>query len=188
MQDIGVISKTDSTNVIDRSKLRRERKKQRKEVVIQSKEDRGPLHGLYFDGRKDQTRSIKNHGSTLYPISFVEEHVSLIKEPDSEYLGHMSPKDGSANAIEKSIMDFLHENDICTKDLIAVGCDGTNVNTGIKGGTIRLLEETLGRPLHWFICLLHANELPLRHLLQYVDGSTSGPKAFLGPIGRALQN
>jgi len=70
--------------------------------------------------------------------------------------------------------------------LVAIGCDGTNVNTGRNGGTIRLLEEELGRPLQWFICQLHANELPLRHLLVHLDGVTSGPRGFSGNIGKKL--
>ena len=35
--------------------------------------------------------------------------------------------------------------------------------------------------------MLHANELPLRHLLSNLDGKTSGPR-FTGPIGKLLQN
>lgn len=70
--------------------------------------------------------------------------------------------------------------------LIAVGCDGTNVNTGRIGGTIRLLEEELQKPLQWLVCQLHANELPLRHLLKHIDGGTSGPRAFTGQIGKAM--
>ena len=69
---------------------------------------------------------------------------------------------------------------------MAIGCDGTNVNTGAHRGVIRLLEQRLGRPLQWFVCLLHANELPLRHLLIKLDGVTSGPKLFSGPIGSLL--
>jgi hypothetical protein len=49
-----------------------------------------------------------------------------------------------------------------------------------------LLELEGGRALQWFICILHANELPL-HLLQKVDGITQGPKAISGPIGTAIQ-
>ena len=65
-----------------------------------------------------------------------------------------------------------------------VGCDGTAVNTGIRGGIIRLLEEALNRPLEWFVCQLHANELPLKHL----DGPTTGPQGFSSPIGKSLKN
>lgn len=71
--------------------------------------------------------------------------------------------------------------------VIAIGCDGTAVNTGTKGGIVKLLEKLLDRPLHWFICMLHANELPLRHLLEELDGKTSGPRGFRGPIGKQLQ-
>ena len=70
--------------------------------------------------------------------------------------------------------------------LVGVGCDGTPVNTGLKGGTIRLLEESLNHPLHWFICMLHSNELPLRHLLITIDGKTYGPRGFTGSIGKQL--
>ena len=59
-----------------------------------------------------------------------------------------------------------------------VGCDGTAVNTGIRGGIIRLLEVALNRPLQWFVCQLHANELPLKHL----NGPTTGPHGFSSPI------
>ena len=68
-----------------------------------------------------------------------------------------------------------------------VGCDGTVVNTGSKGGVIRLMEEELKKPLQWFVCQLHSNELPLRHLLLHLDGKTTGPKCFSGPIGSELQ-
>ena len=70
-----------------------------------------------------------------------------------------------------------------------VGCDGTAVNTGIRGGIIRLLEVALNRPLQWFVYQFHANlnELPLKHL----DGPTTGPRGFsslIMPIGKSLAN
>ena len=34
--------------------------------------------------------------------------------------------------------------------------------------------------------MLHGNELPLRHLLQSFDGTTAGPRAFSGPLGKRL--
>src|SRR5271156_5237745 len=68
--------------------------------------------------------------------------------------------------------------------LTAVGCDGTNTNTGKHRGTIRLLELELQKPLQWLVCQLHANELPFRHLLIHRDGSTSGPRGFSGPLGK----
>jgi len=40
--------------------------------------------------------------------------------------------------------------------------------------------------MQWLVCMLHTNELPVLHLLQNLDGLTSGPRAFSGPIGKAL--
>ena len=54
------------------------------------------------------------------------------------------------------------------------------------GGTIQLVKEELKKPLQWFICQLHANELPLRHLMEYLDGVTAGPRVFAGVIGKSL--
>jgi hypothetical protein len=97
-----------------------------------------------------------------------------------------SPRLGCAKEITKSIVNFLTENNIDPTKVVAVGCDGTNVNVGKKGGVVRLLEAKFCKPLQWLICQLHGNELPLRHLLEHLHGVTSGPRAFSGPIGKAL--
>lgn len=97
----------------------------------------------------------------------------------------MTPLSGSALNIKKEIVTFL-EKKTNFSDLVAIGCDGTVVNTGNKNGVIRMLELYLKRPLQWLICLFHANELPLRHLLQHLDGHTTGPYGYSGPIGKAL--
>lgn len=34
--------------------------------------------------------------------------------------------------------------------------------------------------------MLHTNELPLRHLFLTLDGCTSGPREYSGPIGKQL--
>ena len=117
-----------------------------------------------------------------------EEHYVLIKEPNSHYLGHVVPSSGSAKDISSAIMAFLSKMNYKEEDLVAVGCDGTVINTGRKGGVIAMIENNLQRPLQWLICLLHANELPLRHLIQETDGKTSGPSGFHGPIGSKLSN
>ena len=67
-----------------------------------------------------------------------------------------------------------------------MGCDGTAVNTGRKGGVIHMVEMRLQRPVQWIICLLHSNELLLRHLIKDLDGKKTGPKGFTGPLGRQL--
>ena len=56
--------------------------------------------------------------------------------------------------------------------VFAVDCDGTAVNTRFKGWVVRLLEKNM------ILCLLHYNELPLRHLINDIDGKTSGPASL----------
>src|SRR5215469_15257975 len=67
-----------------------------------------------------------------------------------------------------------------------VKADKTNVNTGHSRGSIRYLEMFLGVPLQWDICLLHVNELPLRHIFMKIDGTPKGPDKFSGPIDSQL--
>ncbi|GBO18220.1 hypothetical protein AVEN_71696-1 [Araneus ventricosus] len=67
-----------------------------------------------------------------------------------------------------------------------VGCDGTVTNKGWKNGVINQIENHVGRPLKWNICLLHFNELPFRHIFQHIDCQTAGPNSFSGLIGQQL--
>ena len=174
------------SQVIDKSKLRRERKRTRDKIVLRQTISQIPA--LYFDGRKDQTLTMCEKNGKKYRRRILEEHISLIKEPDSEFLGYITPASGTAKCIEQEIFNFLLNSESLIDNFIAIGCDGTNVNVGKYGGIIRMLEKRLNRPLQWIICLLHMNELPFRHLFEYIDGSTSGPQTFAGTIGKELEN
>lgn len=185
MQDLGLISTDKPQLVIDRCKLKRAREKSRLELQQQTKHI--DLYSVYFDGRKDSSLCMINKGTGKHIAKVKEEHLSIVKEPGSQYLGHTVPKSSSAKDVASSILDYLGES--CQSSMFKiVGCDGTVVNTGQKGGVICCLERSLEKPLQRFICLLHANELPLRHLITHLDGTTSGPKAFSGLIGSALPN
>lgn len=98
----------------------------------------------------------------------------------------MTPQSGTASHIKQAIVKFL-ETKVDFSHLNAIGCDGTVVNTGNKNGAIRMMELYLKRPVQWLICLFHANELPLRHLLQKLDGPSTGPSGYSGTIGKALE-
>ena len=51
---------------------------------------------------------------------------------------------------------------------------------------IASLEALLQRPLQLVICLLHCNELPLRHVFKALDGTTKSTDSFAGVIGSHL--
>jgi hypothetical protein len=91
--------------VFDRNKIRRERAK------VRSRSQEGlttDITSLYFDGKKDITNV--QEGNSKRRIN--EEHISLIAEPDSEYMGHVTPASGTAEDITQSIIHFFNEKNI----------------------------------------------------------------------------
>lgn len=63
-------------------------------------------------------------------------------------------------------------------EFVGLGNDGENLKVGCAGGVNYYIEAELGRPLHWFVCLLHMNELPLKNLINKLDGKVVMFKRF----------
>lgn len=185
LTDYGIIKEHDRTAIIDRAKLRRQRQQLRATLSQEAKSSMSSVgpKAIFFDGRKDKTLCATSVSSKGF---ITEEHITLIEEPYSIFLGHISPSSGSSANIKNAIIDFFNENQTSLDNVLAIGADGTNVNTGVNNGAIRLLELHMGHPVQWLICMFHFNELPLRHLVLHLDGTTSGPTAFSGTIGKAL--
>lgn len=184
--DFGIITKDDQSLVIDKNKVRRERIKLRKTLHKDVRQTSESITAIYFDGRKDKTLSKVMRDNKWLSDVTIEEHYVLLVEPSGEYLTHVTPTSGKSIDISSSIISVISDQG-ATDTFCATGCDSTNVNTGSKAGVIRQIELSLGRPVNWFICMLHTNELPLRHLFTHLDGVTSGATSFTGPIGKALQ-
>ena len=110
----------------------------------------------------------------------------MVAEPNATYFNHTTPKSGSSQDITNSMVKILKDRNVNTDSIQVVGCDGTNVNSGQRAGVIRRLEKSFNRPLQWLVCLLHANELPLRHLFEALHKTTTGPRGFSGSIGKRL--
>ncbi|GBO19864.1 hypothetical protein AVEN_24552-1 [Araneus ventricosus] len=134
------------SNVVDRNKMWQERTKARSTLLSQSviKDYDHDQLGLYFDGRKDRTLSMEDNRRKV----IIEEHLSLVKEPGSEYIGHISVNYGRERKSLEIKYRFLScvDNDIDVTKLVAIGCDGTSVNTGVKGD-ISNMELILNRPI-----------------------------------------
>lgn len=132
--DFGIISGDDRQFVVDRNKIRRHRNKLRNLQIQQL--DHNDIQGLYFDGRKDSTKVYTD--TTMKKVK--EEHISFVQQPDSLFIGHKSVENSEADTSVAAIESLLNEKSIPKELIKAVGCDGTNVNTGEKGGIIRKLE------------------------------------------------
>ncbi|XP_065681624.1 uncharacterized protein LOC124811008 [Hydra vulgaris] len=68
----------------------------------------------------------------------------------------------------------------------AIILDNTSVNTGKDNGLVACLERILKKRIHLIGCLLHVNELPLRHLVSKLDGSSNNSNNYSGPVGKSL--
>lgn len=179
----------DIPTIIDKSRLARTQKRTFEEVDKNTFAFGG---GLYYDSRKDKSiiQKKKEDGSgkfKFYRTIRRQSHYSFVSEPGGIFLGFIPVKNGQAKPCVDQMIPFLREKN-AFNGLMALGSDGENFNVGATGGINHFIEVELNRPLHWFICLLHANEIPLKTLITKLDGRTTGKKSFSGPIGKALEN
>ena len=183
--DYGIINPNDETNVIDKQKVWRARQELRRELRERHTEDMEQITGLFFDGKKDMTLMKEKVGDKWYSTQKWEDHYVLVGEPGTFYLQHLTLQQGTGAAIAEALHCATDEMEI-TSHIAAVGADSTPVNTGQRNGAIHLLECRLGRPLQWFICYLHLNELPFRHLCKHFLGPSEGPTQWKGQLGKDL--
>ena len=101
LQDTGIVSNQDTSDIVDRNKVRRARQKKR--LSFQNDKESVKVRGIYFDGRKDQTVISKRIGSKCYQKMVREENMTLVEEPGSKFIGHYSVKSGSADGISNGI-------------------------------------------------------------------------------------
>ena len=106
LQGAGVITENDASSVIDKNKIYRARKKRRPNSVDLNKTALH-LQSFYFDGPKDQTITQKLINGRMYERTVVEEHITLIKESQSEYIGHFSASIGSSQPLFNVLISYF---------------------------------------------------------------------------------
>ncbi|KAE8743708.1 hypothetical protein FOCC_FOCC009659 [Frankliniella occidentalis] len=187
--DMGLVSASDRFAVVDPSKLQRQRALVSDTENRRAAEDAGAPVSIYFDGRKNTTLVTEKIAGTSKSrtVTKKENHVVILVEPASKFVGHVVPDGTLASSEASAILRGLENRGIPTHNIKAAGCDGTSYNTGADAGVLACLERELQRPLQRNLCLLHANELPSRRLVETLDGPTSGPMKFTGPIGKLLE-
>lgn len=97
INDVGLITDSNVSHVIDKNKIRRGKQTVRAELC--SKPDECPLQGLYLDKRKNDTLVIHLAHSKRFRGVKKQEHYSLIQEPGSVYIGHVTPTSGSSEEL-----------------------------------------------------------------------------------------
>nr|XP_047123004.1 uncharacterized protein LOC124806288 [Hydra vulgaris] len=194
--DYGIVKKSNKAQIITEKKIFGEKK--RISSIISSKHlaDVKELEVIGVDGKKNKftlTHSIRynSNGDPVVVAAIKEEyHLTFTAEsgPTSQsYLTHVVIPNGigatMANATANVLLEFNS-----VQSLIAVILDNTSSNTGCDSGLVVKLEKIINKNLHLLGCLLHQNELPLRHIISELDGKTVSPNSFKGPIGEAASN
>lgn len=178
-----------TTIIMDKRKVSREREKSRQDI-LRARHDSKSLIAFSFDGRKNDALTREKIGDRYHTTMQKEPHIVVLREPYSSLLGYVNleGKGETAEAKTNELIEFFTSKQISLEHLIGVCSDGEVTNTGTSGGILRLIECHLGRPIHWFICLLHFNELPFRHLYNAIEKSvTTGPKTSTGSLAQRME-
>ncbi|GBM33192.1 hypothetical protein AVEN_251609-1 [Araneus ventricosus] len=84
LKDMGIIKKGDSSKVVDRSKIRRERIKTLSDLKRKNEgKHSSSEYDIYFDGRKDKTLIMVKEGERVARKNITEQHAVLISQPRS---------------------------------------------------------------------------------------------------------
>ena len=187
--DLKIVTKEDSHLIVDPTKVQRARTR-----VMESEKADGlkeikdsKLECIFFDGRRDKTKMIiEDEDGDEFARTEMEEHYTLT-DPH-KYLTHVTPEEGTrAKGTAEKVLEFLEEI-AQLQSVKIVGGDSTASNTGWKQGAIHHLEVANKEKVLWDICLLHINELSLRHVMKEQGMETSGANSFTGELGHLIED
>ena len=200
LRDYLIVTLSNTFHMIDRTKIKNQRLKYGMKKLEQIRSNLSSLHGLYTDGkrcstlvRKETTTKVavpgargpgasKNVTTTSNQFE-IQDHYPVVAMPGNQYITHITPENGTGKCLAKEMAGVARETGMTVK---LVGMDGCPVNTGKDNGAIRLFELDFSIVVQWIICGLHLNELLWWHILEKVDGPTSGPHTLSGKVGQQL--
>lgn len=175
------------TTEVTRKKLRLAIEKTRKEKLNDIPLNAADCTAVFCDGRNDQTLT-QPQQSTSRLVKTASHNVSINMHPGDQYIGHFECEGRhTGEHVAHKLLDLLNERGIKIDRVTTVGGDGTNQVVSSRGGWMAQVEAKLGRPLTRVVCLCHHLELPYRKLFVHLDGKTTGPGTFEGPIGKQLR-
>ena len=189
--DMGIATRDNPSLLVDKSKVAREMEREMERLMARAEEwmRSSGIDAIQFDGKDEKAKAWVTLECGTRVIRHVKEDHITLTDCQGEFLMHFTREkvEGvrAGKVVALRIATFLETFGI-DATLKLIGADSTNLNTGSKEGAIALLEQKLEKRLVWSICMLHTNELPLRHLIQKLDGPTGSGNTLTGPAGRLL--
>ena len=171
-----------------KGKLQGAIEKSRQEKIQAVSDKASHCYAVFCDGRDDQTVTCVelDDGSQKHEATKVH-NISVNMHPGDVHIGHFTCEGRHTGAaVAHKLYEFLQKRGIDIAKVLFVGGDGTSSVVGLRNGWMANFEELVGRPLGRVICLCHQAELPYRTLFHLLDGGTTGPSTFSGPIGKCI--
>ncbi|XP_036339782.1 uncharacterized protein LOC118749119 [Rhagoletis pomonella] len=187
LEDLNIRDEKGDFIIMDKRKVARERLKYR-DVVLSKQRIESNLKAFSFDGRKNDSLTQQTINQKYHQNMVKEPHLVVAREPNTVLIGYVELTKEDAESKQKQLFEFFNNKQISLEHLIGICSDGEPANTGTYNGVLRRFELHLKKPLHWFVCLLHFNELPFRHLYQTLDQAiTFGPRSTTGKLDKQIQ-
>ena len=189
--DMGIATRDNPSLLVDKSKVAREMEREMERLMARAEEwmRSSGIDAIQFDGKDEKAKAWVTLECGTRVIRHVKEDHITLTDCQGKFLMHFTREkvEGvrAGKVVALRIATFLETFGI-DATLKLIGADSTNLNTGSKEGAIALLEQKLEKRLVGSICMLHTNELPLRHLIQKLDGPTGSGNTLTGPAGRLL--
>ena len=99
VQDFGLVTEDKEKYAIDKSKVRRERKKFRKDIQEKEAGLFCDINGLHVNGRKDASMVMSEVRDKYYPSVELEEHCVPVGEEGVFYLSQVTTEDETDRGI-----------------------------------------------------------------------------------------
>lgn len=151
LKDIEIIDPKSTQDIIERDKVRRQRQAQRSKHM----NDYLEIPSIYFDENFYITyihTLLRKKWRKTYKRKVTEDHILLLAEPNSKYIGYFTSGTGTAQSICSGILKFYEEKGVSLNALVAVGYNVIVVNTRLKGETIRMKPWNLYTGLSYIAC------------------------------------
>ena len=113
----------------------------------------------------------------------LEEHHVMVGEPEGFYLDHFCPPNGKGQTLAFQILHSAIKDTKLEQKLAFIESDGTSM-TKDTNGLIAALERDNYNVLFVYCT---AWSLPFCYVFTALDGSTTSPDSFIGPLGKKVE-
>lgn len=175
------------TPIISHALLNSALNRTRQKALLENNKTASGMLCFQFDGKICDTLVTHNDVAGRRNEIKKIEYIVVVKQPEDIFVASIPITTGSsADEVFIGIKNHFELNQISMKNVVAIGCDGAPVNTGVENGIVRRFEEFLGHPVQWIVCVLHLNELIFHRLFKFLDNSSCSPHGFASELGSKL--